>query len=132
MVEDFNHAPENQDPATKSFESMRDASNTFAGGTQAGVDRTVDATARIGDAAKATASDTQKAISEVYGRSLQEWQGLSQRALGLKSPQDVVAWQMDLIQHLQNNAKAAFSIYQVAVTSAMQNVLPAAKQATAL
>ncbi len=132
MVEDFNHAPDNQDPATKSFESVRDASNKFADQNRAAVDRTVDTTAQMGDAAKATASDTQKAISDVYGRSLQEWQGLSQRALGLRSPQDVVAWQMDLIQHLQNNAKAAFAIYQVAVTSAMQNVLPAAKQATAL
>ncbi len=132
MVEDFNHAPDNQDPATKSFESVRDASNQFADQTRTALDRTADTTAQMGDAAKATASDTQKTISDVCGRSLQEWQGLSQRALGLRSPQDFAAWQMDLIQHFQNNAKAAFTIYQVALTSAMQNVLPAAKQAAAL
>ena len=132
MVDDFNTAASSVSDATqKTFNAAEDASQQAADRTRAGFERAADAAGQVQEGALTAMADVRKTVSDAYGRSMQELQDLSQRALTLRTPKDLATWQLDLFQHFQNDARAAIDIYRASVATTLQSVLPAAKRAAA-
>ena len=130
MVDDINKAASSvSDVTQKALGAGEDASRQAADQARAGFERAADAAVQVQDGAKTAIADVQKTVSEAYGRSIQELQDLSQRALTIRSPKDLATWQLDLFQHFQNDARAAIDIYRASVTTTLRTILPASKQA---
>ncbi len=108
----------------KSLDQVQEASNQIGDRVRDASKRTIDNIAKAQEGTKAAVADVQKTIADAYGRSLQEWQDLSQRAFTLKTPKDFAAWQMDVVQHMQNNVAAMTEIYRASATGFTRNMLP--------
>jgi len=108
----------------KSLDQVHDASNQIGDHVRDASKRTIDSIAKAQEGTKTAVADVQKTIADAYGRSIQEWQDLSQRAFTLKTPKDFAAWQMDVVQHMQNNVAAMTEIYRSSATSFTKNLLP--------
>jgi hypothetical protein len=91
-------------------EGVRRAQRAANQGVEFGT-QTMNAYVEAGKTASAAMGDVNRAITDAYSRSLADYNALSQRALSVKSLQDVVELQASALQQMQNNLATMADIY---------------------
>ncbi len=92
--------------------------------------QTVNAYVEAGKSASAAMNDVNRAVTDAYSRSLADYNALSQKALSVRTLQDVVELQASALQQAQNNLTAMADIYNLFVSSLTRTFEPAVSRAS--
>lgn len=123
-------ARETIDQATETgSESLRRAERAANQGVEFGT-QTMNAYVEAGKSAQATMGDVNRAVTDAYSRSLADFNALSQRALGVKTLQDMVDLQASAMQQMQNNLTTMADIYGLFISGMTKTFEPVVSRAT--
>ncbi len=92
--------------------------------------QTVNAYVEAGKSASAAMNDVNRAVTDAYSRSLADYNALSQKALSVRTLQDVVELQASALQQAQNNLTAMADIYNLFVSSLTRTFEPVVSRAS--
>jgi hypothetical protein len=109
-------------------ESLRRAQRAANQGVEFGT-QTMNAYVEAGKSASAAIGDVNRAVTDAYSRSLADFNALSQRALGVKTLQDMVELQASAMQQMQNNLTAMADIYGLFISGMTKTFEPVVSRA---
>jgi hypothetical protein len=125
-----NAARETIDKTTETgSESLRRAQRAANQGVEFGT-QTMNAYVEAGKSASAAIGDVNRAVTDAYSRSLADFNALSQRALGVKTLQDMVELQASAMQQMQNNLAAMADIYGLFISGMTKTFEPVVSRAS--
>jgi len=110
-------------------ESLRRAQRAANQGVEFGT-QTMNAYVEAGKSASAAIGDVNRAVTDAYSRSLADFNALSQRALGVKTLQDMVELQASAMQQMQNNLAAMADIYGLFISGMTKTFEPVVSRAS--
>ncbi len=110
-------------------ENLRRAQRAANQGVEFGT-QTMNAYVEAGKSAQATIGDVNRAVTDAYSRSLADFNALSQRALGVKTLQDMVELQASAMQQMQNNMAAMADIYGLFISGMTKTFEPVVQRAS--
>lgn len=110
-------------------EGVRRAQRAASQGVEYGT-QTMNAYVEAGKSASAAIGDVNRAVTDAYSRSLADFNALSQRALGVKTLQDVVELQASALQQMQNNMTAMADIYNLFINGMTRTFEPIVSRAS--
>ncbi len=109
-------------------ESVRRAQKAASQGVEFGT-QTVNAYVEAGKSASAAIGEVNRAVTDAYSRSLADYNALSQRALGVKTLQDVVDLQASALQQMQTNLTTMADIYNLFISGMTRTFEPVVSRA---
>jgi len=110
-------------------EGLRRAQRAANQGVEYGT-QTMNAYVEAGKSAQATMNDVNRAVTDAYSRSLADFNALSQRALSVKTLQDMVELQASAMQQMQTNLSAMADIYGLFISGITRTFEPVVSRAS--
>jgi len=109
-------------------EGVRRAQRAASQGVEMGA-QAMNAYVEAGKSASAAMGEVNKAVTDAYSRSLADYNALSQRALSVKTLQDVVDLQASALQQMQTNLTTMADIYNLFVSGFTRTFEPIVSRA---